>query len=159
MKALSRTTLPFLALIVAGCAHVESTPSASNCTPTAENNRQIVLAFYHQALIERQTRAAFVRYASEDFVEHKTSVPVGTRAATIDFLESLIKEAPNPAWEVVRTIAEGDMVFLHVRFTPEPNAPAYAIADVFRLKQCKIVEHWDVIGSPVKEQRNPNSRF
>lgn len=159
MKFSHTTYVAALALLAAGCAHLEGAPKTSGCTSNAESNRQVVLAFYNQALIQRQTRAAFERYASEDFVEHKTSVPVGTRAATIDFLESLIKEAPNPSWEVVRTIAEGDLVFLHARFTPEPNAPAYAIADVFRLRQCKIMEHWDIIGPPVKEQRNPNSRF
>jgi predicted SnoaL-like aldol condensation-catalyzing enzyme len=96
---------------------------------------------------------------SEDFVDHKTSIPVGTRAAAIEYLENLIKELPNPTWEVVRTISEGNLVFLHARFTPDHNAPAYAIGDVFRLENDKIVEHWDIIGEPVKEQHNPNSRF
>jgi predicted SnoaL-like aldol condensation-catalyzing enzyme len=51
------------------------------------------------------------------------------------------------------------MVFLHARFTPAAGAPPYAIADIFRLKGCKIVEHWDVVAPPPKQQRNPHPRF
>jgi predicted SnoaL-like aldol condensation-catalyzing enzyme len=93
------------------------------------------------------------------FVEHKPDVPDGTREATASFLEQLIHSVPQPRWEVIRTVAEGDLVFLHGRFTPAAGAPAYAIADVFRLENCKIVEHWDVVASPPSEQRNPNPRF
>lgn len=153
------STLTLFALLcLTNCSHSEkASDSADNSS--AENNRKTVLAFYHQALIQRQTSAAFERYMSEDFIDHKATMPLGTKAAAIDYLENLIRELPNPNWEVVRTIAEGDLVFLHARFTPEPNAPAYAIGDVFRLENDKIVEHWDIIGEPVKEQRNPNSRF
>ena len=70
--------------------------------------------------------------------------------------------AVSPAvqcWTIERTIAEGDMVFLHARFTPAPGAPEFALADVFRLKDCKIVEHWDVVGAPLENQLNTNPRF
>lgn len=152
-------TLSWIALFsLTSCWYSEkASDSAGNSS--AEKNRKIVLDFYNQALIQRQTRVAFEHYMSEDFIDHKTSLPLGTRAAAIDYLENLIKELPNPKWEIVRTIAEGNLVFLHARFTPEPNAPAYAIGDVFRLENDKIVEHWDIIGEPVKEQQNPNSRF
>ena len=33
-------------------------------------------------------------------------------------LRQLIKELPDARWEVLRTVAEGDLVFLHARFTP-----------------------------------------
>jgi predicted SnoaL-like aldol condensation-catalyzing enzyme len=96
---------------------------------------------------------------SPNFVEHKPDVPEGTREATASFLARLITDVPQARWEIIRTIAEGDMVFLHARFTPAPGAPAYALADIFRLRDCKIIEHWDVVAAPPKEQRNPNSRF
>lgn len=126
---------------------------------TAEHNRKIVVEFYNLALVQKETRVAFERYMSEDFVDHKSSMPLGTRDAAIEFLEALISELPNPSWEIIRTISEGDLVFLHARFTPEPNAPAYSIGDIFRLENGKIVEHWDIIGEPVSDQKNPNSRF
>lgn len=129
------------------------------CDGSAQANRRIVLAFYNEGLVGRQPEAAFMRYVAPEFVEHKPDVPNGTREATAAFLSQLIAEVPSARWEIVRTVAEKDMVFLHARFTPATGSPAYALADIFRVKDCKIVEHWDVVGAPPKEQLNPNSRF
>jgi predicted SnoaL-like aldol condensation-catalyzing enzyme len=133
--------------------------SAAVCTPGAEVHRQIVSEFYREALIDKQPATAFAKYAAPDFVEHKPDVPHGTRDAAAAYLAELIKAVPDPKWELLRIVADGDMVALHARFTPAPGAPAYAIADFFRLKNCKIVEHWDVVAGPPKEQVNPKPRF
>ena len=133
--------------------------TATTCQPSTATHREIVQAFYHQALIEKQPKGAFEKYVSPDFVEHKPDVANGTREATAEFLDGLIKDMPDPKWEVLRTVAEGDLVALHIRFTPAPGAPAYAIADFFRVKDCKIVEHWDAVAGPPKEQVNPKPRF
>ena len=130
-----------------------------SCDGSTETNRTIVLAFYHEGLLARQPEQAFLRYMAPDFVEHKPDIPKGTREDTAEFLAQIIAEMPEARWEIVRTIAEGDMVFLHARFTPASGAPSYALADIFRVNDCKIVEHWDVVGPPPKEQVNPNSRF
>jgi predicted SnoaL-like aldol condensation-catalyzing enzyme len=143
-----------------GCATVKATPAATPaCDGSAEANRRTVLAFYNEGLVGRQPRAAFMRDMSPDFIEHKPDVPLGTREATATFLAQIIADLPKARWEIVRTIADGDMVFLHARFTPAPGAPAFALADAFRLNACKITEHWDVVAPPPKEQRNPNVRF
>ena len=140
----------FLALVAA---------TTTSCQPGTSTNRAVVEAFYHRALIEKQPKAAFQEYVSPEFVEHKPDVPNGTREATAEFLVELIKGMPDPKWKVLRSVAEGDLVALHVQFTPAPDAPAYAIADFFRLKDCKIVEHWDAVAGPPEEQVNPRPRF
>lgn len=149
---ISLLSLPLL--LMAGCSH-----TGARAHHVEACNRAVVLAFYEAALVDLQPRAAFDGYVADDFVEHKPDVAEGTKAATVAFLEGLIKEVPEPRWEILRTIAEGDLVFLHARFSPAPGAPHYAIADVFRLKDCKIVEHWDVVAPPPKQSRNPNPRF
>lgn len=149
-------------LFLLGAAAVASVSRAqvpAACRPSPDANREIVLAFYRTGLVGLQPRAAFERYVSAGFVEHKPDVDAGTREATAAYLERLIKSLPQARWEILRTIAEGDHVFLHARFTPAPGAPAYAVADVFRLKDCRIVEHWDVVAGPPEAQRNPNPRF
>lgn len=129
------------------------------CDGGAEANRARVLAFYREALVDRRPRRAFAEYMAADFVEHKPDVPSGTRDSTVAFLEGLIKELPEGRWQILRSLADGDLVFLHASFVPAPGAPPYAIADVFRLQDCKIVEHWDVVGPPVERARNPHSRL
>jgi predicted SnoaL-like aldol condensation-catalyzing enzyme len=133
--------------------------SKSTCKPSAEASRNLVLSFYTKALVEKQPRAAFAEYVSAGFVEHKPDVPNGGVAAVADFLEGLMKELPNAKWEILRTVAEKNFVFLHARFTPAPGAAPYAIADIFRVDNCVIVEHWDVVGPPREGQPNSNSRF
>ena len=114
------------AAILAGCTGPASAPRQTGL----EANRQLVLAFYQEGLTGKQPRSAFERYMTADFIEHKPDVNAGTREETITFLEELIKSMPDPRWEVVRTIAENDLVFVHARFTPAAGAPPYAIADV-----------------------------
>ncbi len=157
MQRLAAATL--LSVLGFVAAAVEALPQLPTCDASAETSRRIILAFYNEGLVGRQPRSAFMRYMAPNFVEHKPDVPGGTREASATFLEKLIKEVPQPRWEILRTIAEGDLVFLHARFTPAAGAPSYAVADVFRLHQCKIVEHWDVVAAPPREQLNPNSRF
>jgi predicted SnoaL-like aldol condensation-catalyzing enzyme len=148
------------ALSLSGCVTTDATLAASTkCDGSTEANRQVVLAFYKEGLVGREPSQAFLRYMSPNFVEHKPDVPKGTREAAAGFLAQIMADVPEARWEIIRTIAEGDMVFLHARFTPAPGAPAYALADIFRLRDCKIIEHWDVVAAPPKEQRNPNSRF
>ena len=155
-----RATLSALILAMAFCVSARAeTSSNESCEPTAESSRTLVLSFYKQALVDKRPRAAFEQHVAADFVEHKPDVPTGGRSAVTDFLEGLVKELPDAKWEILRTVAEKDFVFLHARFTPAPGAPPYAIADLFRIKDCAIVEHWDVVGPPRDGQPNTNSRF
>lgn len=150
-------------MLTTGSSHAQSSDASTTPSPTCvastETNRQLVLDFYRLALIERHPRAAFQRYMAANFIEHKPDVETGTREAAATFLEQLITNLPDPRWQIVRTIAEGDMVFLHASFSPAPGAGVYAIADIFRLRDCMIVEHWDVVAGPPDSAPNPHSRF
>jgi predicted SnoaL-like aldol condensation-catalyzing enzyme len=150
-------------LVLAGIFSCAPAPpqaaSSSQCSGTPSDNKAVVLAFFDQGLVKHSPKNAFAAFTTEDMVEHKPDVPDGTRDAVVTYLEQLIQQLPRAKWEVLRSAAEGDLVFLHARFTPDEGAPAYAIADVFRLKNCKIVEHWDVVGPPRDGQPNPLSRF
>jgi predicted SnoaL-like aldol condensation-catalyzing enzyme len=162
----SRASALIVCSVIGACttagtsAKRDGRPQHSNsCTGSVQEHRDIVLAFYQQALIGLQPATAFERYVAPEFVEHKPDVEQGSRDGTVKYLEKLIASVPQPRWEVLRTISEGDLVFLHARFTPAPGAPAYAVADVFRLSNCLIVEHWDVVAGPPADQRNPHPRF
>ena len=117
----------------------------------AMSPKEIVLEFYRMALEKFDPKAAFEAYATPDFVEHSADIAEGTRQAAIDFLTGLIQRFPAPKWHVVRSAAEGDLVFLHVHVTPAPGERGVAIVEIFRVQNGKIVEHWDVI-QPVPEK-------
>ena len=152
------TVLIALAMLAANNANAEDLP-ATTCVPSTETSRAVVVEFYKKALVEKQVQAAFEQYVAPDFVEHKPDIPGGNRDGVIAFLGGVVKDVPGARWEILRTVADNDHVFLHVRFSPAPDAPAYALADLFRVEDCKIVEHWDVVEPPREGQPNPNPRF
>ena len=129
-------------------------PPPTSCRPGAGVNRHVVLTFYRRALVDKDVRGAFEAFMTPDFVEHKAGIGDGSREATILFLEGLIKQLPQARWEVLRSVADDDMVAIHVRFRPATGAPEYAIADFFRLENCRIVEHWDVVAPPPSAKEN-----
>ncbi|MDX1802266.1 MAG: nuclear transport factor 2 family protein, partial [Marinobacter sp.] len=83
-------------------------------------------------------------------------VPNGTKA-----LPALVNSLPqNFRYEPGMIVADGDLVMLHGRYTgfgPEP----LVVVDIFRLKDGKIVEHWDVMqkDQPASETKNGNPMF
>ena len=149
-----------IGLLAAAAALATSPPGApAKCTASAAENRRIVLDFYTKALIEKKVRTAFETYTDPAFIEHKPDIETGTREATIKFLEGIVTQIPQARWEIVRSVADEGLVAVHVRFRPAPGAPEYAIADFFRVKDCKIVEHWDVVAPPSDKTGNPHPRF
>lgn len=146
-------------LSVSACATDAPAGDVAACDPSPDANRAMVLAFYNAGLVNRNPRQAFAEFVSADFVEHKPDIPTGTRDSTAVFLERLIQDVPEGRWQVHRSMADGDLVLIHASFTPAPGAPAYALADIFRVHDCKIVEHWDVVGPPVEGALNPHPRF
>jgi predicted SnoaL-like aldol condensation-catalyzing enzyme len=149
-----RTVRSFgLALLLWGAAF--GVPAAALDT----SPKAVVLAFYKLALQDMQPALAFQRYAAPDFVEHSQDSAGGDAKATVVFLERLIAKSPHPKWDVIRSIAEGDLVFVHARYMAGPGAPEIAVAEIFRVRDGKLVEHWDVISPPPDKVLNPNSRF
>ena len=144
--------------LVAAAALAGSAPGAE-CRGDTAANRQLVRDFYTLALVQRKPAEAFARFVAPDFIEHKPDIAPATREATAAFLGGIIRDLPTARWEILRVIADGDLIAVHARFTPAPGAPPYALADFFRVKDCKIAEHWDVVAGPVKDAVNPNSRF
>ena len=134
-------------------------PPPGKCRAGSGTSEFIATEFYRRALVDKQVRAAFEGFVSPGFVEHKPDIASGDREGAIRFLEGLMAELPQARWEIVRIVSDPDGAAIHARFTPAPGAPPYAIADFFRIADCRIVEHWDVIAGPPAQAPNRQSRF
>jgi predicted SnoaL-like aldol condensation-catalyzing enzyme len=124
-----------------------------------QSPKEVVIAFYRVALMDFRPKEAFAQYAAPDFVEHSADSAGGTAQSTVDFLTGLIKQSPQAKWEIVRVIAENDLVFLHVRFTPAKGATPVIVGEIFRVRNGKLAEHWDIIQHAPEHPVNPNSVF
>ncbi len=136
-----------------------ATISSTQCDRSAANSIALVRQFYTTALVEKKVREGFERDVSPDLIEHKPDIATGDRAGAIAFLEGLVVALPQAKWEVLRVTGDADLVSVHARFVPAEGAPAFAIADFFRIEQCRIVEHWDVVAGPPQDAANVRPRF
>ena len=129
---------------------------AAPASETSQKSKDVVLAFYKLALQDFRPAEAFARYAQPGFIEHSADSAGGTAQSTVKFLANLIRRSAKPRWEIVRAIAEDDLVFLHVRFTPAPRAAPVVVGEIFRVRNGKLAEHWDIIQHAPEHPINPN---
>jgi predicted SnoaL-like aldol condensation-catalyzing enzyme len=66
------------------------------------------------------------------------------REAFVEGFTRVFAQFPERHSQIVRGIAEGDLVVLHVHLTKPPDDRGAAVVDIFRLDHGRIVEHWDV---------------
>ena len=120
-------------------------------------NRALVESFADIFYRQRDVARAFAQYVSEEYVQHNPDIPDG-RAAAISALAPMFSH-PEARFEIKRILVDGDLAMIHVHGKSDAAAPGGAVADIFRLEDGKIVEHWDVV-QPIPESAvNPHPMF
>lgn len=123
-------------------------PACGNPDPSGdrEANRKLVLDYMEMGMQAGRLAEAVNTYVAEDFRQHSARIPPG-RQQLIDYLEPRMaaRRADNHKSVIGRVLADGDMVLVH-RWTSSDSDPrGTAVVDLFRLKDGKIVDHWDVM--------------
>jgi len=133
-------------------ARAKSQKSQKNVT--AENKR-IVTKFYREFYVNQKLDVG-PKYLSENLKQHRPNIGDG-RQATIDEYVAYVKDHTTHKEEIKRVIAEGDLVAVHAAAIDEPDQ--VAVVDIFRVKNGKIVEHWDVCQAVPEKSANSNTMF
>ena len=108
-----------------------------------EANKTLVLAVLKGAFIDRDPGVAD-RYFAPGYVQHNPAIPNGPAA-----IQALIPTLPADfRYEPGMATASGDLVMVHGRYTGWGPKPLVAV-DIFRVKDGKVVEHWDVMQEEV----------
>jgi predicted SnoaL-like aldol condensation-catalyzing enzyme len=108
-----------------------------------ESNKQVVLKVLQGAFVERDATVVD-RYFAADYVQHNPTIPNGPRAIA-NLIPTLKKDL---SYEVGMVVAEGHLVMVHGRYVGWAPKPLVAV-DIFKVKDGKVVEHWDVMQEEV----------
>jgi len=104
------------------------------------DNMQIVLNAF-ETLFNKRDYAAAERFWSPNYIQHSAHIPPGREG-----LFALIKGAPEALhYENGLTVANGDYVLLHGRFSGLGRPANWIVLDIVRLENGQLAEHWDVI--------------
>ena len=122
-----------------------------------EKNKAIAIEFYELALNQKDWDKAS-KLIGDRYVQHNPRAVDGIEGIRAH-VEMLKREFPNNRGEIKRVLADGDVVALHVHSKRTPESAGNAIVDIFRVRNGKVVEHWDVVQPVPKEALNSNTMF
>jgi predicted SnoaL-like aldol condensation-catalyzing enzyme len=129
-----------------------------------ERNKALVLEAF-DTLFNKRDYAVAERYWSPDYIQHSAHIEPGREG-----LFNLIKGMPPTLqYEAGTMVADGDFVIVHGRFSGFGAPVNWIAADILRLEDGLLAEHWDVIqdeatqeqsksGHPMFGDRFPESR-
>jgi predicted SnoaL-like aldol condensation-catalyzing enzyme len=109
-------------------------------TQTAEQLRALVLDAF-DTLFNKRDYAAAERFWSPSYIQHSAHIEPGREG-----LFELVKASPpDMRYENALIVANGDYVMLHGRFTNIGQPANWIAADIVRIEDGLLAEHWDVI--------------
>jgi predicted SnoaL-like aldol condensation-catalyzing enzyme len=117
-------------------------------------NKELVIKAVTEVFVNGDA-TALDRYWSENYVQHNPQIPNGREA-----LKQLMSGGGNMKYEMGLVVADGDFVMVHARITGFGPKPLIAV-DIFRVKEGKLAEHWDVLQEevPAENTASKNSMF
>ena len=105
-----------------------------------EKNKALVLKAF-DTLFNKRDYAAAEKYWSPNYIQHSAHIEPGR-----DGLFNLIRSTPDTLrYEHQLIVAEGDYVIVHGRFSGYGRPVAWIAADIVRIENGRLAEHWDVL--------------
>jgi predicted SnoaL-like aldol condensation-catalyzing enzyme len=103
-------------------------------------NKELVLEAF-DTLFNKRDYASAGKFWSPDYIQHSAHIPPGR-----DGLFNLVKSIPPTLrYESVEIVAENDLVIVHGRYSGLGQPANWIVADIVRMKDGVLAEHWDVI--------------
>jgi predicted SnoaL-like aldol condensation-catalyzing enzyme len=107
---------------------------------TAVQNKALVLEAFDTLFNKRDYKAA-ERYWSSNYIQHSAHIAPGR-----DGLFNLVRSTPATLkYEPGLIVAENDYVIIHGRFSGMGRPRNWIAADVVRVADGVLAEHWDVL--------------
>ena len=108
---------------------------------SAESKSKAVVLEAFDTLFNKRDYAAAERFWSSNYIQHSAHIEPGREG-----LFSLIKASPaSLKYEPGVIVADGDFVIVHGRFSGMGRPRNWIAADVVRIADGVLAEHWDVL--------------
>jgi predicted SnoaL-like aldol condensation-catalyzing enzyme len=120
---------------------------------TLEKNKALVLAAFDTLFNERDYEAA-QRYWSPDYIQHSAHIAPG-REGLFNLIKSM---PPTLKYEPGVILADGDFVIVHGRFSGFGAPVNWIAADILRIEDGVLFEHWDVIQDEATQEQSKSGR-
>src|SRR6266849_7675433 len=116
---------------------------------TPEQNKALVLEAF-DTLFNKRDYAAAETFWSPHYIQHSAHIAPG-RKGLFDLIKSL---PPTLKYEPGSIVAEGNVVIVHGRFSNFGLPVNWIAADILRIQDGILVEHWDVIQDEATKQES-----
>jgi predicted SnoaL-like aldol condensation-catalyzing enzyme len=114
-----------------------------------DKNKALVLRAF-DTLFNQRDYAAAARFWSPKYVQHSAHIAPG-REGLFDLIKSI---PPTLKYEAGTIVAEGNFVIVHGRFSAFGTPVNWIAADIVRIEDGILVEHWDVIQDEATEEQS-----
>ena len=119
----------------------------------AEKNKALVLQAFDTLFNKRDYDAA-ARYWSPNYIQHSAHIAPGR-----DGLFELIKQAPTSLrYEPGLILADENFVIVHGRFSGHGRPRSWIAADILRIADGVLAEHWDVLQDEATQAESKSGR-
>jgi predicted SnoaL-like aldol condensation-catalyzing enzyme len=120
---------------------------------TESKNKALVLKAF-DTLFNKRDYAAAEKFWSPDYIQHSAHIAPG-RQGLFDLIKGL---PPTLKYEPGTIVAEGDFVIVHGRFSDFGLPVNWIAADIVRIKDGVLVEHWDVIQDEATREQSKSGQ-
>ena len=120
---------------------------------TPEQNKAILLEAF-DTLFNRRDYAAAQRFWSDQYIQHSAHIAPG-REGLFDLIKSM---PPTLKYEPGMIVTDGDLVIVHGRFSGFGAPVNWIAADILRIEDGVLVEHWDVIQEEATQEQSKSGR-
>ena len=114
---------------------------ATPSKPGSEDSAVQTVLTAFDMLFNKRDYASAERFWSPRYIQHSAHIPPG-REGLFDLVKSL---PATLRYENHIAAATGDFVILHGRFSGHGLPAAWVVADIVRMENGLLAEHWDVI--------------
>ena len=114
-----------------------------------EKNKALVLKAF-DTLFNKRDYVSGARYWSPNYIQHSAHIEPG-REGLFNLIKSI---PPTLKYEPGTIVADGDFVILHGRFSGFGQPVNWIAADILRIEDGILVEHWDVIQDEATQEQS-----